>query len=483
MNKIMSKFRYRKLAFRLALFLILPISLVAVAGTLWLRTSLPGLSENIALRSLENPVDIIHDSNGIPHINAESTEDAYRALGFLHARDRLFQMDFMRRLGAGRLSKVIGRPTLPLDKTMRTLGLYRLATETVGRLPVEARAALEAYAAGVNAFLIARAGALPPEFIALQYKPEQWTPAASLVWGRLMAMRLAGNWRTEALRAALAGRLRPDQIADLRPGPEASPRSTVSAVLPAPDTAELAEQLLNSIPDWLRQVSASNSWLVSGTGTTTGKPVMANDPHLGYRAPGLWYLAPISAPGLDVTGATVPGVPFHILGHNGRIAWGFTTTDSDTQDLFLERLDTDRPGHYQTPDGPAPFVTRRETIAIKGVPAKTFTVRETRHGPVISDVYKNLAGITAQNHVIALAATGLRPDDLTPLALYEFSKAQDWSAFRDAARHFHAPQQNISFAGKRTALVISGGNIDMRLLSSVLMRGLVRSGRLVRLGI
>lgn len=442
----MSKFRYRKLAFRLALFLILPISLVAVAGTLWLRTSLPGLSENIALRSLENPVDIIHDSNGIPHINAESTEDAYRALGFVHARDRLFQMDFMRRLGAGRLSEVIGRPTLPLDKTMRTLGLYRLATETVGRLPVEARAALEAYAAGVNAFLIARAGALPPEFIALQYKPEQWTPADSLVWGRLMAMRLAGNWRTEALRAALAGRLRPDQIADLWPGPEASPRSTVSAVLPAPDTAELAEQLLNSIPDWLRQVSASNSWLVSGTGTTTGKPVMANDPHLGYRAPGLWYLARISAPGLDVTGATVPGVPFHILGHNGRIAWGFTTTDSDTQDLFLERLDTDRPGHYQTPDGPAPFVTRRETIAIKGAPAETFTVRETRHGPVISDVYKNLAGITAQNHVIALAATGLRPDDLTPLALYEFSKAQDWSAFRDAARHFHAPQQNISFA-------------------------------------
>ena len=149
-----------------------------------------------------------------PTSSQKSTDDAYRALGFVHARDRLFQMDFMRRLGAGRLSEVTGRPTLRLDKTMRTLGLYRLEEETVKRLPPDARAALDAYSQGVNAFLSARSGALPPEFIVLRYRPEEWTPADSLVWGRLMAMRLTGNWRTEALRAALSARLNAAQISD-----------------------------------------------------------------------------------------------------------------------------------------------------------------------------------------------------------------------------------------------------------------------------
>lgn len=437
---------FKKFAFRPSLFLLLPLSVLAVAGTLWLRTSLPGFAENIALPGIEARVDIVHDGNGIPHIIAGSTNDAYQALGFLHARDRLFQMDFMRRLGAGRLSEVTGRPTLQLDKTMRTLGLYRLAQETVRRLPADAKAALEAYATGVNAFLTSRSGALPPEFIVLQYQPEEWTPADSLVWGRLMAMRLTGNWRTEALRGALAGRLSPAQIADLWPqSPDTTP-TTLASDLSIPDTARLAEQALSGIPDWLQQVSASNSWLLSGKATDTGKPILANDPHLGYRAPGLWYLARIKAPGLEVTGATVPGVPFHVLGHNQHIAWGFTTTDSDTQDLFVERLDTGRPGHYLTPEGSAPFVTRQEIIGIKDAPSETLTVRGTRHGPVISDIYSHLKKVAGENHVIALASSSLRADDMTPLALYGFNRARDWETFRDAARNFHAPQQNISYA-------------------------------------
>ena len=443
-----SRTTFKKLMRRLGLFVLLPLVVLAAAGLLWLRTSLPGLSENIALMGIDAPVEIIHDGNAIPHIVASSSDDAYRALGFVHARDRLFQMDFMRRLGAGRLSEVTGRPTLRLDKTMRTLGLYRLAEETVKRLPPDARQALDAYAQGVNAFLTARSGALPPEFVVLRYQPEEWTPADSLVWGRLMAMRLTGNWRTEALRAALSARLSPAQLADLWPRSDGKAPPTLASALPAAETARLAAGLMDGLSDWLHQMSASNSWLLSGTGTgtETGKPVLANDPHLGYRAPGLWYLARITAPGLDVTGATAPGVPFHILGHNRRIAWGFTTTDSDTQDLFVERLDPDRPGHYLTPDGSAAFVSRQETIRIKGAPAETFTVRETRHGPVLSDIYTDLDKIAGENEVIALAAASLRADDMTPLALYRFNRAQNWTAFKNAARHFHAPQQNISYA-------------------------------------
>lgn len=436
----------RKTVSRLTLILVMTLALVAIAGVLWLRTSLPGLSENIVLPGIKAPVEIVHDSNGIPHIIAGSTDDAYQALGFVHARDRLFQMDFMRRLGAGRLSEVVGLPTTQLDKTMRTLGLYRLAAETVGRMPPDARAALDAYAKGVNAFLTTRSGALPPEFIGLGYRPEQWTPTDSLVWGRLMAMRLTGNWRTEALRAALSGRLSAPQIADLWPRSDDTTPATLASALPAEATARLSKHILTGIPDWLGQVSASNSWLVAGSISKTGKPILANDPHLGYRAPGLWYLARISAPGLEVSGATVPGVPFHILGHNGRIAWGFTTTNSDTQDLFVERIDTARPEHYLTPDGTAPFIIRRETLRIKDAPDEIFTIRETRHGPVISDINKDLTKLAGENHVIALAATSLREDDMTPLALHAFNRAQDWPSFRAAARYFHAPQQNISYA-------------------------------------
>lgn len=416
----------------------------AAGGVLWLRTSLPSLSETLRITGLSGTVDIIHDRNGVPHIMATSANDAYLSLGFIHARDRLFQMDFMRRLGAGRLSEVIGGATLPLDKTMRTLGIHRLAGETFRRLPDDAQSAIEAYTAGVNAFLKTHAGALPTEFIALRYAPEQWTASDSLVWGRLMAMRLTGNWRTEALRAALAPRLTAAQISDLWPGDTSDTPPTLAA-LPQSATKH-AKPLLRFIPDWLDQMSASNSWLVSGAHTGSGKPILANDPHLGFRAPGLWYLARISAPGLSVTGATVPGVPFHILGHNARIAWAFTTTDSDTQDLYIERLVPGSPEEYETPTGPAAFTSRTETIKVKGGDAVQITIRETRHGPVISDIYGDLGKTAPAGHVIALAAAALRPDDMTPLALYRLNRALNWTEFEQAAQSFHAPQQNISYA-------------------------------------
>lgn len=439
---------YKNIILRSTAIGIVALVMLVVGGVLWLRTSLPGLSETIRISELDRPVQIIHDRNGIPHIIAATTDDAYRSLGFIHARDRLFQMDFMRRLGAGRLSEVTGRPTVALDRTMRTLGVYRLAGETFRRLPPDARRAVEAYTAGVNAFLASRAGAPPPEFVMLRYSPEQWTAPDSLVWGRLMALRLTGNWRTEALRAALAGRLTQGQIEDLWPLDDGDTPSTLAAtpIDPSSGATQLAEGLLRNIPAWLDQASASNAWLVSGAKSASGKPILANDPHLGFRAPGIWYLARISAPGLDVTGATVPGVPFHVLGHNRRIAWAFTTTDSDTQDLFIERLVSGDSDRYETPAGPEALTIRQQSIGVKGEKAVPLIVRETRHGPLISDIYDGLKPIAPGDHVIALAAASLRPDDMTPLALYRLNRAQNWSDFKIAARDFHSPQQNISYA-------------------------------------
>lgn len=444
------------MAFRLQSRLYLYLRIAAIAGVvltvivaggfLWLRTSLPVLSGSVAAPGLGHEAEIVWTAEGFPHIRAATADDAYYALGYAHAGDRLFQMDLMRRAGAGRLSEVMGPATVDFDATMRTLGLYRHAEETLKIMPPDARRTLDAYAAGVNGYLRTRAGALPPEFVLLGYAPEPWQPADSLVWQRLMAMRLAGNWRTEALRAALAGRLDGTRISDLWPRDDGGVSPTVSAAVTDPAFSAGFASLAAVIPDALRQISASNSWAVAGRRTQSGKPVLANDPHLGYRAPGLWYLARISAPGLEIAGATVAGVPFHILGHTDRFAWAFTTTDSDTQDLFIERETEGRPGFYDTPSGPEQFVEHEETIAIKGADAKRIFVRETRHGPVISDIDRSFASRVPAGHVVALSAMALRDDDMTPLALLRMNRAHDWAEFRNALRDFHAPQQNITFA-------------------------------------
>ncbi len=418
------------------------VVVIGAAGFFWLRTSLPQIDGEIRVAGLGAPVEIIRDRNAIPHIRARSETDAYLALGFVHAQDRLFQMEFMRRVGAGRVSEIVGARTLGLDRLMRTLGIYRLAEASLKHLSPPVRAALEAYASGVNAYLETRTGAPPPEFAVLAFRPEPWRPVDSIVWSRLMAMRLSGNWRTEALRAALAGRLDAGRIAELGPSDDARAPPTLAQS----GLAGRFAALLEGWPEMLSPITASNSWGVSGARSVTGKPILANDTHLGFRAPNLFYLARVEAPGLAVTGATVPGVPFTILGHNGRIAWGLTTTESDTQDLFVERLDAADPERYETPDGMRRFERRDETIVVRGEDDVAIVVRRSRHGPIVSDVYPSIAGITEPGHVIALAAAALRDDDRTVEAVYHLNRARDWPGFRKALGDFHSPQQNITYA-------------------------------------
>ncbi|MEE8623493.1 MAG: penicillin acylase family protein [Alphaproteobacteria bacterium] len=437
----------------------LVLTLALGAGYLWLKTSLPRLDGTLRVAGLEAPVEVLRDDNGIPYIRAKSTHDAYFALGFVHAQDRLWQMEANRRLGSGRLSEVLGQRTVGLDRFMRTLGLYRLAQASFEVLSQQAREAITAYSDGVNAYLEAHEGALAPEFYLLRFRPEPWRPADSLIWGKLMAMRLAGNWRDELLRARLSGRLTAQQIEDLWPPyPDDGPITLGSlsrdsmALGPmrklALDGAAL-DDLASRLAPPSAPRSASNSWVLSAEHTGTGGPILANDPHLGFRAPNMWYLARITAPGLEIAGATVPGVPFHIVGHNGHIAWGLTTTMSDTEDLFAERLDTNDPGRYLTPDGWAPFALREEVIRVRGSDPVTFTVRETRHGPVLSDAVGGPAGTVANGDVLALAATALRRDDRTPEAFFRLNLARDWSDFVAAMEHFHAPQQNVVYADIR----------------------------------
>jgi penicillin amidase len=338
-------------------------------------------------------------------------------------------MDFHRRLGAGRLAEVAGKASLPLDRYMRTLGLYALAEAQYAALPPAPRAAVDAYTAGVNAFLKAHSGAWPVEFLALRYTPEPWRPADSLVWGRMMAVFLSRNWREEALAGALLKRLTPEQVNLLLP--------------PYPADAPVT---LAAAPNPLSFGSASNWWVLSGRRTTSGKPLLANDPHLRLRAPSLWYLAHVEAPGWSMTGATVPGVPFHVLGHNGRIAWGFTSAETDVEDLFIERVDPADPSSYITPDGPRPFETRRETIRVKGAADVPHVVRRTRHGPVISDLRPELAGLLDKGEVLALSSAALLPDDSSAAALHALNRAGNWAAFHAALAGWHSPHLNVAYA-------------------------------------
>ena len=247
-----------------------------------------------------------------------------------------------------------------------------------------------------------------------------------------MGLFLSGNWREEMLRAKIIRSLGKDALDTLLP--------------PYPDSAPVTYSSLIENP--LAEGSASNGWVLDGTRTTSGKPLLANDPHLRFRAPGLWYLARVTAPGLDVTGATVPGMPFTVLGHNRDIAWGFTSAETDVQDLFVETLLPDDSSRYAAPEGPKAFTQREERIALRSGDDQVFTVRETRHGPVVSDLDPEIAALAQKNEVVALAATSLLPDDRTADALYALNRAGDWQEFREALRNWHSPHQNIFMAAR-----------------------------------
>lgn len=422
------------------------IALVLVGGWLWLRGSLPQLDGEIALAGPHAPIEILRDSYGVPHIYATEPHDAYFGLGFVHAQDRLWQMETQRRVGAGRLSELFGLRTVETDRFLRILGIHQAAERQWQGLDNDAQAAYRAYADGVNAHLAARSGPLPPEFVLFGVEPEPWQPVDSLAWALMMAWDLAGNWSSELLRARLAQQLEPAQIAALWPEVKSTPS----------DLPDSLAEIYRSLPlDALAGLDlaaprldgeGSNNWALAGTRSASGAPLLANDPHLDLGLPSLWYLAHLSASGLEVAGATLPGLPVPVLGRNAHLAWGFTNTNPDVQDLFVERLDPDDPGRYLTPDGAQAFVVRQEVIAIRGAAELVIEVRESRHGPVISDASETARDAAGDGYVLALAWTALAPDNRSAQASLYAVLANDREDFIGAMRDFHAPQQNIVYA-------------------------------------
>jgi penicillin amidase len=427
-------------------FIVLFIAAV-VTGVLWL--TLPPRSQQARIPGLSGPVDIGFDADGIPRIHAANAIDAAAALGFVHARDRLFQMELMRRAASGRLSEIAGPATLGFDRTMRTLGLRRSAVADYPALPAETRAMLEAYARGVNAWIAERGRFSAPEFLFLG-KPELWEPVDSLLWGETMGLWLSANWRTELSRQSLAAHVAQQTIEELWPPADGDGRPQAALEPMLRHVASELAAVLPRFPDpYTLPGTASNEWAVDGRHTATGAPLLAGDPHLGFGFPSIWYLARIETPGTVLTGATAPGVPFLVLGHNGHIAWTFTTTGADVQDVFIEAPAGD--GEYQTPDGPRPFTVREERIKVRGQSDQVLTVRETRHGPVVSDLQGG------SGPILAVAMGNLAPGNTAAAGLLALNLAQDVDAAGKAAEMITSPVQNLLVADReRIALYVTG---------------------------
>ncbi len=432
---------------RAASLILALVVLATLGGGYLFYRAMPAYSGTETLPGLSAQVRIWRGHFGVPHIFAASMDDAARTLGYTHASERMFQMDIMRRVGQGRMAEIRGADLLGVDKFIRTVGFYRQAEASFSALSPWAQKRLQAYADGVNAFLDSHKNALPPEFLLAGDHPEPWKPADSLVIAKLEAYQLSQNFKLKLMRARLLQKLGPDELNWLFPG--ARPGEPITT-LPALGDGHAARETIDDELGALTGIGrgASNEWVIAGSRTETGKPILANDPHLDLSAPILWYLARIVTPEGSVKGAMIPGAPIFVLGQNNSIAWGLTTADSNVQDLFIESVDPGDPTKYLTPDGPRPFETREETIHVKGADDVKLAIRLTRHGPVLSDISEDAASVAGPGKVVALAFTGFGDKDTTAEAFLRVNAARNWGEFLDALRLYQTPTQNLVYADR-----------------------------------
>ncbi|ADV68909.1 penicillin acylase family protein [Deinococcus maricopensis] len=425
--------------------LLLLVVLVGAALVALATVTRPRTTGALQLRGLNGPVTVTRDRWGVPHIRASASDtDALYALGFVHAQDRLWQMEFQRRVAQGRLSEVLGEAALPQDKFLRTWGFYRAAQAALPTLNARTRALVSAYTAGVNAAIAQ--DRVPLEFRLLRFRPEPWTDVDSIAWQKLMAYDLGGNWDQELLGREVLEKLGPDRLNQvLPPYPKSGPTILSGQDLPRARTASdqgaaLPQEALRELRGTLAAARAlgfenapgkgSNDWVLGPSRTTTGGPILADDPHLKLSAPMLWYLADVRGPDLHVIGATIPGLPGVVIGRNDRVAWGVTNVNPDVQDLYVEGAS-------------AKLTTRTEVIRVKGQDDVRLTVQESAHGPIISGVNDRAGHVGPR---VALKWTALMGGDTTFDAFLGLNYARNWTDFTAALRAYVAPSQNFVYA-------------------------------------
>ncbi len=412
-------------------------------GLNWLcRRRLATTGGSLRLPGLQGPVEIIRDRWGVPHIYADNTLDVLFGQGFAHAQDRLWQMDFQRRLASGRLAEVLGEAALPVDRWLRVIGMRRLAEAEVALLDPEVRATFDAYAAGVNAWI--SRGPLPIEFALLRYRPEPWTPADTLVWTKMMAWNLSVNWESEILRAQLIARLGPERAAELEPAYCDHWPCVVPQGADYTDIGHMAEEWVAEARPFVGPPAesglGSNAWVIAGSRTASGRPILANDMHQLMGVPGIFYQNHLEGGDLHLWGGSFPGVLGIIAGHNRHVAWGMSNGFPDVQDLYIERLRHASDGRiqYQYEGEWHDAQVIRERIGIRGEKTAVEEVVITRHGPIINALAPDFIG----EQPLALRWTSLEPETMGK-AFHHMTRARNCREFHEALRHWTSPAQNI----------------------------------------
>jgi penicillin G amidase len=473
---------WRAIGYLLA-FLLTLVLVLGGWGYWRVRRCLPQLDGTIRVAGLRAPVTVLRDTHGVPHLRAQSLDDLLYAQGYITAQDRLFQMDLSRRLAEGELAEIVGERALKLDIEARTLGLPQVLRRAAAEFDDQSRRLMDAYDRGVNAYISSHTSSLPVEFAILHYQPRPWRTMDSMAVGLNMFKALSTTWQEDLVRERVRAKVGPDLYADLFPDHSPLDRP-VAELLPQPDgphlllkpaalsplsslrTAEFEEQrrpatnsfngsgAVNSAlpfdPILVAQASTgeipasplgSNNWVVNGQHTQTGKPLLANDPHLGHRVPSVWYMIHLKAPGLNVSGVSLPGFPLVVIGHNERIAWGMTNTGPDVQDLYMETFNPQDPKQYRRVNEWVQAEEREETIKVRGEQDYRITVRATYHGPIISPLIPQQSG----GRALALRWTAFDPGALR-FTFLNLNRAENWQQFMSALREWVGPEQNFVYA-------------------------------------
>jgi len=435
-----------KIFFIIIISLMMLIIAFAFLSVRWLKNSLPQTSGDIALQGIHSEVKIYRDEWGIPHIFAENEDDLFFAQGFVQAQDRLWQMELSRRISAGSLSEIFGKITIDTDIFLKTIGLQRTAEKLAPQISPESRKILEAYAAGVNAFIKKNSNRLPLEFKLLGFKPGPWKIEHSLAYARLMAWHLSMGWQTDVCLGMLSEKLNPTLIKDIMPNfPKEGP-------FIVPQSERLFFELQEKLDNVFSQLEiyggmkgshrGSNSWVISGVKSYTGKPLLANDPHLGLAAPSVWYELHLSGPGIDVYGVSLLGVPGIVIGHNRSYAWGLTNVMVDDIDFYIEKINPHNSLQYFFQDNWHDVTVINDSVVVKDTTAIPLTTRWTHRGPIVSDIHKFYK---TSGQMVSIQWTGYEFSDEFS-AYYQILKGTCWDDFVEGLKKYKSPAQNFVYA-------------------------------------
>jgi len=434
--------------------------------------SLPDYSGTYEVAGITAPVEIVRDNADVPHIFGQSDEDVFFALGYAHAQDRLWQMTMLRRTVQGRLSELFGARTVKIDSLLRRFDLYNLAVSSVSAQDARTLEMLDAYSAGVNAWIDeVNAGARgrgAPEMWIFNQAIAPWQPADSVAILKLMALQLSGHLEAEVLRARTSLILAPERVADILPdapgeGTAALPRyaDLVPDVPLYTADSHMPFGPLSPVQP-IPLAGASNAWAAGVSRSATGSTLLANDPHLGLTAPSIWYLARLELSTGGVIGGTIPGLPLILTGRSADLGWGLTSSYLDDQDVYIEEVNPQNPDEYRTPDGWAPFSTRDSIITVAGAPAVTIKLQWTDNGPVLPPDQYDLGAIRPAGHVTSVAWTALSEKDTSISAAMGIMRAHNVDQAISAAKDFIAPSQNPMLADRNRVAMKTIGAFPRR---------------------